>query len=99
MLSRNLNTKLSFLSGLLWGVPDLSVFWPTPESAMPNQVTETEEGDRKTLPPFVTGRRSKRFAFCRSGGKECNTNLSDDEIYFTPKYYKFNYSYSKNARR
>ena len=23
-------------------MPDLPVFWPTPESAMPNQVTETE---------------------------------------------------------
>ena len=51
---------------------------------------ETEGEVRRTLPSFATGRRSKRFAFCRSEGKIYNTNVSDKEIYFTPKYYKFN---------
>ena len=90
MLRRNLNIQLSLLASS-YGVPDLPVFWPTPESAIPNQVKETEGAYRRTLPPFVTDRRSKRFAFCRSGGKIYNTNVSDYEIYFIPKYYKFNY--------
>ena len=42
------------------------------------------------LPLLEAGAR-KHFAFCRSGGKIYNTNASDYEIYFTPKYYKFNY--------
>ena len=48
------------------GFPD---FWPTPESAMVDQVTETEEADRRTLSPFTPGRCSKALRLCCSGGK------------------------------
>ena len=91
IMSESKHIVIASSSLLEAAVPDLSVFWPTPESAMPNQVTETEGADQRTLPPFATGRRSKRFAFCRSGGKIYNNNVSDYEIYFTLKYYKFNY--------
>ena len=67
------------------GLPD---FWPTPESAMPNQVTETEGADRRTLPAFATGRCSRALRLCCSGGKiAIQTYISNDEIY-SPKYYK-----------
>ena len=36
------------------GMLGLPNFWPTPESAMPNQVTETEGADRRALSPFQT---------------------------------------------
>ena len=41
------------------GCRRLPVFWPTLEGALPDQVTETKEADRRTLPPFATGRRSR----------------------------------------
>ena len=70
------------------GLPD---FWPTPESAMSDQVTETEEAYRRTLPPFATGRRSKAlvaeeklqlnlaegFAEGAAEGAEPNTSLEN----------------------
>ena len=50
------------------GVPDLPDFWPMPEGAMPDQVTETEGADQRTLPPFARGQRSKAFCLYCSGG-------------------------------
>ena len=77
------------------GLPD---FWPMLESAIPNQVTETEGPDRRTLLPFATGRRSRAPCLCCSGRKiAIQTYISDDEIYF-PKYYKIEYPYTKNLR-
>ena len=58
LLRRNLKIQLLLLA-TSYGVPDLPDFWATPESAMPDQVTETEGADRRTLPLFATGRRSK----------------------------------------
>ena len=51
-----------FILTTCYGVPDLSDFWPTPESALPNQVTETEGADRRTLLLLQAGAR-ERFAF------------------------------------
>ena len=77
-----IQTHSYFFQQLPMGCRCLPVFWPAPESALPDQVTETKEAVRRTLPPFATGRRSRALRLCCSGGKSTNQIFSDDQIYF-----------------
>ena len=53
-----------FPAGLLWGAGSPCLLANARKRyAMPNQVTETEGANQRTLSPFATGRRSERFTF------------------------------------